>query len=210
MSNETYLLVDIEADGPVPGRHSMLSFAAVAFKLDRTIIGTFERNLEQLPGATTYAPTMKWWEGFPEAWAACRTNPLPPAQAMTEFLDWLWQLPHQPVVFTANPISYDWVYMHYYLHTFTGFVHSISEKSPLSLNALDMHSYSMAALGKSFRGSGKGAYLPEWKAHKLPHTHKAMDDAMEHAMTFCAMAESVKELHRLAKLGKKFEESQQT
>lgn len=205
MNADTYLLIDVEADGPVPGRHSMLSFAAVAFNLDRTILGKFERNLTTLPGATEYPPTMKWWQGFPEAWAACRENLVTPEQAMPEFLDWVKGLPNLPAIFVANPISYDWVYMFHYLHAYTDYVHSINDKSPLYLCALDMRSYASAVLGKSFRYCGKPSYPKNWKEHGLPHTHKAIDDAIEHAMTFCAMQESASELHRLAKLGKTIE-----
>lgn len=197
--NETFILVDIESDGPVPGRHSMLSFGAVAFKLDKTILGTFERNLKTLPGATQYPATMKWWEKFPEAWAACREDQVEPQAAMEDFIAWVRTLPKLPAVFVANPISYDWLFMHYYMHSFTDFVHSITDNSPLALAALDIHSYAMAVLNKGFRGSGVANYLPEWKAHNLPHTHKAIDDAMEHAMTFCNIVETNRQIHEKAK-----------
>lgn len=195
---ETFVLVDIESDGPVPGRHSMLSFAAVAFRLDRTVLGTFERNLEPLPGASQYPPTMAWWKKFPEAWAACRENQVPPAAAMEDFIAWVRTLPRLPAVFVANPISYDWLFMHYYMHSFTGFVHSITDDSPFTLAALDMHSYAMATLGRSFRGSGRSNYPAAWSEHNLPHTHKAIDDALEHAMTFCAMVQTNAALHEKA------------
>ena len=187
---ETFLLVDVESDGPVPGRNSMLSFAAVAFRLDRTILGTFERNLEPLPEATPNPVTMKWWNKFPEAWAACRENTVSPHTAMAEFLAWVRTLPNQPVIFAAQPISYDWLFMHYYLHSFTDLTHGIGMDTPFCIAALDIHSYGMAVLGKGFRASGKNAYPKSWLEHGLPHTHKAIDDALEHAMTFCAMVES--------------------
>lgn len=196
--SETFVLVDIESDGPVPGRHSMLSFGAVAFKLDKTVLGTFERNLEPLPGASQYPATMAWWQSFPEAWAACRENQVSPKAAMADFIAWANTLPNRPVAFVANPVSYDWLFIHYYIHTFTDIVHTIKGDSPFCLAAMDMHSYAMAVLGKGFRNSGKSSYPPEWKDHGLPHTHKAIDDAMEHAMTFCAMVATNKALHEKA------------
>src|ERR687895_634954 len=48
---EVLVATDIETDGPSPGHYSMLSFASVAFRLDKSVISTFERNLELLPGA---------------------------------------------------------------------------------------------------------------------------------------------------------------
>ena len=72
--DEVYVSTDIETDGPSPGHYSMLSLASVAFRLDKSIIGTFERNLELLPGARQCPRTMEFWKTQPEAWAACRTN----------------------------------------------------------------------------------------------------------------------------------------
>ena len=48
--SELYVATDIESNGPSPGHHSMLSFGSVAFTPDKTILSTFERNLELLPG----------------------------------------------------------------------------------------------------------------------------------------------------------------
>jgi hypothetical protein len=47
---EVYVSTDIEADGPIPGGNSMLSFASAAFTADGTMLGTFTANLETLPG----------------------------------------------------------------------------------------------------------------------------------------------------------------
>jgi hypothetical protein len=49
---EVYVSTDVEADGPIPGPNSMLSFASAAYLADKTLVGTFEANLERLPGAT--------------------------------------------------------------------------------------------------------------------------------------------------------------
>ena len=48
MPLEIYVSTDIEADGPIPGPHSMLSFASAAYQTDRTLAGTFSCNLETL------------------------------------------------------------------------------------------------------------------------------------------------------------------
>lgn len=42
--DEMYVATDIQTDGPSPGQYSMLSLASVAFRLDKSIIGTFGRN----------------------------------------------------------------------------------------------------------------------------------------------------------------------
>ena len=78
---EVYVSTDVEADGPIPGPHSMLSFASAASWRTRRCVGTFEANLRRCraPGDPE---TMAWWQGQPEAWAACRANPRDPAEAM--------------------------------------------------------------------------------------------------------------------------------
>ena len=48
---EIYVSTDVEADGPIPGPHSMLSFGSAAFRQDKTLVSTFSANLELLPGA---------------------------------------------------------------------------------------------------------------------------------------------------------------
>ncbi len=46
-----FIVTDIEADGPDPGRHSMLSFASVARGEDGQDYGEFFINLMPLPEA---------------------------------------------------------------------------------------------------------------------------------------------------------------
>lgn len=41
---EIYISTDIEADGPIPGPHSMLSFASAAYTADKQLIDIFSAN----------------------------------------------------------------------------------------------------------------------------------------------------------------------
>src|SRR6266480_7533655 len=86
---EIYVSADVETDGPIPGPHSMLSFASAAYLADKTLVGTFEANLTLLSGAKGDPKTMEWWRGQPEAWAACRCNLRAPAEVMPEYAAWL-------------------------------------------------------------------------------------------------------------------------
>jgi hypothetical protein len=56
MPDEIYVSTDVEADGPIPGPHSMLSFASAAYRHDKTLVATFQ-NLEMLPGAAAHPRT---------------------------------------------------------------------------------------------------------------------------------------------------------
>jgi len=176
-TEEIYVATDIETDGPSPGQYSMLSFASVAFKLDKTIISTFEQNLDLLPEAKQHPKNMKFWSESPEAWEACRTNTKPPAIAMKDYSRWLRNLDGIPVM-VAHPVGFDFTFIHWYLHEFTG-------ESPFFAAGLDITSYAMALMGTPFTKSHK-PHMPEaWVDTEYPHTHKALDDALGHAMTFC-------------------------
>src|SRR4051795_8245757 len=83
---EFYVSTDVETDGPIPGPHSMLSFASAAFLADKTPVGTFAANLRLLPGAAGDPRTMEWWRQNPRAWDASRQDPRDPAAAMRDYL----------------------------------------------------------------------------------------------------------------------------
>ena len=70
----TFVVTDIEADGPTPLHNSMLSFASVAIEVDGTRHGSFEAQLLQRPDRPTNEQTMEWWQTQPEAWAATTAN----------------------------------------------------------------------------------------------------------------------------------------
>ncbi len=127
---EVYVSTDVEADGPIPGPNSMLSFGSAAFLADKTLVATFAANLETLPGATGHPETMAWWKTQPEAWAACRDQPRPSEEVMPEYAEWLGQLPGRPV-FVGYPAAYDFLFVYWYLISFTG-------ASPFSHSALDI------------------------------------------------------------------------
>ena len=94
---EIYVSTDIEADGPIPGPHSMLSFASAAYTADKKLVGTFTANLHTLPEAQAHPFTKAWWDKNPQAWAACRQDCQDPAIAMKDYVEWLKQLPGKPV-----------------------------------------------------------------------------------------------------------------
>lgn len=183
---EIYVSTDIEADGPIPGPHSMLSFASVAYGPQRTPIATFSVNLATLPDASGDARTMAWWQQFPEAWAACRENPRDPAEAMREYLAWLAALPGRPI-FVGWPATWDFMWIYWYLVRFTG-------ERPFREHALDMRSYAMGMRKCEFRETSR-SYLPKrWFDESQKHTHVALDDATEQGTAFCRMlAENVPE-----------------
>jgi hypothetical protein len=175
---EIYVSTDVETDGPIPGPHSMLSFASAAYRPDKSLRGTFSANLETLPGAAAHADTMAWWGQHPEAFAATRTNLETPETAMRRYVAWLKGLPGKPV-FVAYPAGFDFLFIYWYLIRFVG-------ESPFSFSALDLKTYAMALLKTEYREAVKRNMPRHWFDPR-PHTHVALDDALEQGAMFCNM-----------------------
>lgn len=182
---EIYVSTDVETDGPIPGPSSMLSFASAAYRADKTLLGTYSANLELLPGAEGDPRTMRWWATQPEAWEACRRDPRPPEEVMPEYVRWVRRLPGKPV-FVAYPAGFDFTFVYWYLMRFAG-------ESPFSFAALDVKTFAMALTGKNYRQVTKRTMPRRW-FDDLPHSHVAVDDAIEQGALFCNMlAESRRE-----------------
>ena len=175
---EVYVSTDIEADGPIPGPHSMLSFGSAAYLEDKSLVSTFSANLETLPDASGHPQTMRWWESQPEAWRACREKTRSPKDVMSEYVSWLKDLPGKPV-FVGYPASYDFMFVYWYIMRFVG-------ESPFSHSALDIKTFAMALLKKEYRASVKRNMPRRW-FDDLPHTHIALDDAIGQGALFCNM-----------------------
>ena len=180
---EIYVSTDVEADGKIPGVHSMLSLGSAVFSDEGELLDTFSVNLETLPGATTHPDVMQWWAKHPDAWAASRIDAKPPHEAMDMYRRWLKALPGRPV-FVAHPAAYDFMWVYWYLICF-------GDESPFGFSALDMKTLAMEKLKLPFRKASKRNMPAEWK-EELPtrHTHIAVEDAVEQGMIFYRMRAS--------------------
>ena len=178
--SETYISTDVEADGPIPGMYSMLSFGSVAFNIDGVPNGTFTRNLELLPNAKANEDTMRWWaqDRNKAAWLAARQDTVSPTQAMKEYVTWLKG--YQTPVFVGYPAGFDFTFIYWYLMAFAG-------ESPFSFSGLDMKSYAMAKLKTPYRMTTKKNFPKAWKKVPGKHTHIALDDAIEQGYMFMNM-----------------------
>ena len=178
VTSEIYVSTDIEADGPIPGPHSMLSFGSAAYLADKTLLGTFTVNLELLPGATAHPETAEFWERNPDAWRAARTDCRPPEEAMKRYVQWLKALPGKPV-FVGYPAAFDFLFAYWYLMRFVG-------ESPFSHSALDIKTFAMVTLKCDYREATKRNMPKRW-FDALPHSHIALDDAIGQGALFCNM-----------------------
>src|SRR5262249_28519638 len=119
-----------------------------------------------------------WWQQHADAYATTRQDLQDPETAMKKYVAWIKSLPGKPV-FVAYPAGYDFLFVYWYLIRFTG-------SSPFSHSALDIKSYAMAVLKTEYRESVKRNMPRHW-FDPIPHTHVALDDALEQGALFCNM-----------------------
>ena len=177
-----YVVTDIETDGPDPGPNSMRSFASAVLLADGTLGGTFSGTLEPLPGAQPHPQTLAWFLQNPEAWANATSNPEPPTAVMHCYADWLRTLPW-PRVFVSHPLTFDGVWIDWYLRRFVGspLFTSFFDRDVLFYGAgIDLPSFISGRLGVDYSACSRTAYPASWfDGHE--HTHKAIDDALGYA-----------------------------
>ena len=181
MSNkpvEIYVSTDVEVDGPIPGPHSMLSLASAAFGADKKLLGTFSANLELLPAAAAHPDTLEWWPQHPQAWEAA-SNRSPPASRGDDRVRGLARSP-------AGRASVRRLSGGLRLHVRLLVPDRFAGRSPFSFSALDIKTMAMVMLRKDYRRSVKSAMPRRW-FDELPHTHVALDDALEQGSLFCNM-----------------------
>ncbi|GHJ50307.1 hypothetical protein Cs7R123_76490 [Catellatospora sp. TT07R-123] len=186
MRQDMYFSADVEADGPIPGPYSMVS---VGLAVAGTRGDTFSRA--DPTAATFYRELRPISDDFvPEAMAvsgldrdALVRDGADPAAAMRELSDWVRQTAGDArPVFVAYPASFDWMFVYWYLIRFTGasvFGHS---------GCLDVKTAYAIKAEVPFGGAVKGK-MPKHLLSRRPHTHNALDDAVEQADLFANVME---------------------
>ncbi|MFD9318650.1 exonuclease domain-containing protein [Streptomyces sp. NPDC060053] len=174
-----YISVDVEADGPIPGPYSLLSLgAAVAGRQDADGFTatdptrhTFYRELR--PISDEFVPEALAVSGLDRERLA--EEGLEPALALAQFTGWVREVSAdaQPVM-CGYPASYDWTFLYWYLIRFTG-------ESPFGHSGcLDMKTLYATKAGLPLRAVAKRT-MPAHLLSRRPHTHHALDDAVEQA-----------------------------
>jgi Exonuclease len=183
-----YISADVETDGPMPGPFSLLSFGLAA-------IGRYDgRRFARLPPQehTFYRELRPISDEFEQD--ALNVNGLDrdrllaegadPAAAMSEAADWVRTISvgHRPVL-VAYPVAFDWAFLYWYFERFaqggSPFGHS---------SCLDIRTQYQALAGTVFDRSGKAA-MPGFLQPSSPHTHNALDDAIEQGELFANLLE---------------------
>jgi hypothetical protein len=161
---------DVESDGPIPHKYSMVCFGAVIVEpgLKRTFYGKTKPISELwLPDALVVSGfSREEHEKFDD-----------PKDVMQDFYAWLnVNSKDKPTFISDNP-AYDWQWINYYFHTYLG-------KNPFG--------FSGRRIGDLYCGMKMNAGLnSEWKKklRKTRHSHNPVDDAMGNAEAILAMQE---------------------
>lgn len=184
---DIYISADIEADGPIPGPYSMLSFGlAVAARFDGNVFEpveptqrTFYRELQ--PISEQFVPEAVAVSGLDRE--KLKQSGTRPEQAMEEARRWVQEeaLGHRPIL-VGFPLVFDWLFLYWYLERFT-------EGSPFDFSSgLDMKTMYQQKARVVVSLAGKED-LPSRLRAKRPHTHNALQDAIEQAEIFVKLFE---------------------
>ncbi|MGN6105786.1 MAG: exonuclease [Kofleriaceae bacterium] len=161
----TYIMVDIEADGPIPGDYSMISFAAIVVEpaLDRT----FEAQLRPI--------SERWVPAALAISKMSREQTLAfgdPAQEMARFATWVEQFSRP--IFVSDNNGFDWMFVCWYFHHFTG-------KNPFG--------HSSQNLGSLYKGLVRDVRASFKHLRRTAHTHDPLDDARGNAEALLRLPE---------------------
>lgn len=150
-----YIMVDIEADGPIPGDYSMVSIGAVALLKGNNISEPFYAELK---------PISEYW--IPQALAVSnitREKTLlgrDPKEVMASFESWLKQ--YDRPMFISDNNGFDWMFVCWYFHHFLG-------SNPFG--------YSSTNLGSLAKGLERNIKFNFKRLRKTKHDHNPVNDA---------------------------------
>lgn len=185
---DVYFSADVETDGPIPGPFSALSFALVyAGRYDGTSFTrperyeqTFYRELRPISDA--FEPEALRINGLDRDRLA--REGADPGAAMTEAASWVRALADgaRPIL-VAYPLSFDWTWLYWY------FVRFSAVGSPFNHSGcFDVKTAFAVKAGLPIAAAGRSGLFPGLRSMR-PHTHDALDDAIEQAEIFANLFE---------------------
>jgi DNA polymerase III epsilon subunit-like protein len=155
----SYVMVDIEADGPAPGLYSMYSIGAVIVR--RSLDETFYGQLR--PISETSAPEALAVGGLTRADIERYGDP---RDVMMRFGAWVEDNAGKRPIFISDNNGFDWSFVNYYFHRFVG-------KNPFG--------HSSQNLGSLYKGIVKDTFANFKHLRVTAHTHHPVDDARGNA-----------------------------
>ncbi len=155
----SWISVDVEADGPIPGDYSMISFGAVIVEpgLDKTFYGQLK------PISEKFIPEALNVSGFSREETLQFDEPV---KVMQRFESWLKKESKGKPFFISDNNGFDWQFINWYFH------HFINE-NPFG--------YSSSNLGSLYKGMEKNFFTSFKQLRETKHTHHPVDDAKGNA-----------------------------
>jgi DNA polymerase III alpha subunit (gram-positive type) len=166
----SYIVVDVEADGPIPHKYSMVCFGAVI--VESSLSKTFYGQIK--PIAVDWIPDALAVSGFSRQNHETFDDP---KVVMEQFNAWLQQNSVGSPIFISDNLAFDWQWINYYFHYFMG-------KNPFG--------FSGRRIGDLYCGMKMDARLNrEWKKlyRQTSHDHHPVNDAKGNAEALLAMKE---------------------
>ncbi len=162
---DTYISVDIEAAGPVPGEYSMLSLGAC-------VVDANEQSfyVELKPINWNYDPEALEISGL-DMESLMQTG-AEPAEAMALFEAWIKRVTPagSAPVFVGYPVAFDWMFVAYYFHRYL-------KHNPFGYAGLDVKSLYMGMTGRGWTETRRPE-MTEVARLGVKLTHNAREDAV--------------------------------
>jgi hypothetical protein len=161
----SFVMVDVESDGSIPGDYSMISFGAVLVTpaLDKTFYGKLR------PISDKWMPAALAKSGFSREEVLQFDDP---AKVMADFRDWLKTHVSSRPMFISDNNGFDWQFINWYFHHFLG-------DNPFG--------FSSTNLGSLYKGLVRDMFSSFKHLRATRHTHHPVDDAMGNAEAMLAM-----------------------
>jgi hypothetical protein len=160
-------MVDIEADGPIPGDYSMIALGAIVVEpaLDRT----FHAQLK--PISDRWVPEALAVSGFSRE----ETLAFPDAvDEMARFEAWVKEVAPKRAMFISDNNGFDWMFVCWYFHHFL-------DRNPFG--------HSSTNQGSLYKGIVQSVFKNFKHLRKTKHTHHPVDDARGNAEALLRMKE---------------------
>jgi 3' exoribonuclease, RNase T-like len=164
----SYIVVDVEADGPIPYRYSMVSFGAVLLEpsLSKTFYGkTKPISQLYLPDALAVSNiTREEHEQYDE-----------PLAVMEAFEKWILATSDNRPIFISDNPAFDWQWINWYFHFYLG-------RNPFGFSARRIGDLYCGMKMDTFKNA-------EWKKlyRKTKHDHNPVNDTIGNAEALLAM-----------------------
>lgn len=165
----SYIVVDVEADGPIPHPYSMVCFGAIIVEpsLTKTFYG------QTKPISDKWIPEALAISGFSREQHEKFNDPM---VVMDQFDKWIKENSKGHPIFISDNPCFDWQYINWYFHTYTN-------KNPFG--------FSGRRIGDMYAGLVKDVFT-KWKhLRKTSHTHHPVDDAKGNAEVILHMRDNM-------------------